>query len=137
MSNFKTATRLKLRFQTEQGTVSVERLWDMSGQTICELLNKAQAEVDDLGGTSATYTWDDTKKKNKALELATLRRDILKEILETKKSERDEQKNEAAVNAEIQELNELIKRKQNEERESKPLDELIKMRDELTKKKQS
>ena len=135
MSNFKTATRLKLRFQTEQGTVSVERLWDMSGQTICELLNKAQAEVDDLGGTSATYTWDDTKKENKALELATLRRDILKEILETKKSERDEQKNEAAVNAEIQELNELIKRKQNEERESKPLDELIKMRDELAKKK--
>lgn len=135
MSNFKTATRLKLRFQTEQGTVSVERLWDMSGQTICELLNKAQAEVDDLGGTSATYTWDDTKKENKALELATLRRDILKEILETKKSERDEQKNEAAVNAEIQELNELIKRKQNEERESKSLDELIKMRDELAKKK--
>ena len=135
MSNFKTAARLKLRFQTEQGTVSVERLWDMSGQTICELLNKAQAEVDDLGGTSATYTWDDTKKENKALELATLRRDILKEILETKKSERDEQKNEAAVNAEIQELNELIKRKQNEERESKPLDELIKMRDELAKKK--
>jgi len=137
MSNFKTATRLKLRFQTEQGTVSVERLWDMSGQTICELLNKAQAEVDDLGGTSATYTWDDTKKENKALELATLRRDILKEILETKKSERDEQKNEAAVNAEIQELNELIKHKQNEERENKPLDELIKMRDELAKKKQS
>lgn len=137
MSNFKTATRLKLRFQTEQGTVSVERLWDMSGQTICELLNKAQAEVDDLGGTQATYTWDDTKKENKALELATLRRDILKEILETKKSERDEQRNEAAVNAEIQELDKLIKRKQNEERESKPLDELIKMRDELAKKKQS
>lgn len=126
MSNFKKATQMKLRFQTEQGFVSVERIWDLDGATIAKLANEAKKTVDDLGG-SQTYSWDDgNTTENKELEKATLRRDILVEILETKKAEKNAAANNAALSAEEQELMAAIKEKESEERKNMSLDDLKK-----------
>ena len=126
MSNFKKATQMKLRFQTEQGFVSVERIWDLDGATIAKLANEAKKTVDDLGG-SQTYSWDDSNTtENKELEKATLRRDILVEILETKKAEKNAAANNAALSAEEQELMAAIKEKESEERKNMSLDDLKK-----------
>lgn len=126
MSIFKKATQMKLRFQTEQGFVSVERIWDLDGATIAKLANEAKKTVDDLGG-SQTYSWDDSNTtENKELEKATLRRDILVEILETKKAEKNAAANNAALSAEEQELMAAIKEKESEERKNMSLDDLKK-----------
>lgn len=117
---------MKLRFQTEQGFVSVERIWDLDGATIAKLANEAKKTVDDLGG-SQTYSWDDSNTtENKELEKATLRRDILVEILETKKAEKNAAANNAALSAEEQELMAAIKEKESEERKNMSLDDLKK-----------
>lgn len=135
MSNFKKATQMKLRFQTEQGTVSVERLWDLDGTTIAKLANEAKKTVDDLGG-SQTYTWDDNSTtENKELEKAILRRDILVEILETKKAEKNAAANNAALSAEEQELMAAIKEKESEERKNMSLADLKKKLEEVRSKK--
>lgn len=135
MSNFKKATQMKLRFQTEQGTVSVERLWDLNGATIAKLANEAKKTVDDLGG-SQTYTWDDNSTtENKELEKAILRRDILVEILETKKAEKNAAANNAALSAEEQELMAAIKEKESEERKNMSLADLKKKLEEVRSKK--
>lgn len=136
MSIFKKATQMKLRFQTEQGTVSVERIWDLDGATIAKLANEAKKTVDDLGG-SQTYTWDDSSTtENKELEKATLRRDILVEILETKKAEKNAAVNNAALSAEEQELMAAIKEKESEERKNMSLADLKKKLEEVRSKKQ-
>ena len=135
MSNFKKASQMKLRFQTEQGTVSVERLWDLNGATIANLANEAKKTVDDLGG-SQTYTWDDNNTtENKELEKEILRRDILVEILETKKAEKNAAANNAALSAEEQELMAAIKEKESEERKNMSLADLKKKLEEVRSKK--
>lgn len=136
MSIFKKATQMKLRFQTEQGFVSVERIWDLDGATIAKLANEAKKTVDDLGG-SQTYSWDDSNTtENKELEKATLRRDILVEILETKKAEKNAAANNAALSAEEQELMAAIKEKESEERKNMSLADLKKKLEEVRSKKQ-
>lgn len=126
---------MKLRFQTEQGTVSVERLWDLNGATIAKLANEAKKTVDDLGG-SQTYTWDDNSTtENKELEKAILRRDILVEILETKKAEKNAAANNATLSAEEQELMAAIKEKESEERKNMSLADLKKKLEEVRSKK--
>ena len=135
MSNFKKASQMKLRFQTEQGTVSVDRLWDLNGATIANLANEAKKTVDDLGG-SQTYTWDDSNAtENKELEKAILRRDILVEILETKKAEKNVAANNAALSAEERELMAAIKEKESEERKNMSLADLKKKLEEVRSKK--
>lgn len=127
---------MKLRFQTEQGFVSVERIWDLDGATIAKLANEAKKTVDDLGG-SQTYSWDDSNTtENKELEKATLRRDILVEILETKKAEKNAAANNAALSAEEQELMAAIKEKESEERKNMSLADLKKKLEEVRSKKQ-
>lgn len=136
MSNFKKATQMKLRFQTEQGFVSVERLWDLDGVTIAKLANEAQKTVDALGGATQTYTWDDSKTtESKELELAILRKDILADILETKKADKNAAANNAMLSAKEQKLMARIAAKEDEALDNMSLEDLKKQLAEVRSQK--
>lgn len=84
MSNFKKASKLKLRFNTTKGPLSAEQLWDLT-QTALETSVRAQKKIlkktddDDLGFLDVSTTTNPVEQ---------LRFDILKEVYLDKKAER-------------------------------------------------
>jgi len=82
MSNFKTASKMKLRFNTDRGVLSVEQLWDLSLNSLSSLIrsskellvNNNDDELSFLGDLPVAHTDDQ------------LRFDILKEVFLDKKS---------------------------------------------------
>lgn len=123
---FDKATRIKLRFSTDRGTLSVEDVWDLNLtqlNTLAKSLNrknKEAAEEDFLSTKSEVDTLD------------KLRFDIVIYILETKKAEnvaRDEAKNKKAKREEIMTI---IQQKQVEAQKGKSIEELMKELDALT-----
>lgn len=84
MSNFKKASKLKLRFNTTKGPLSAEQLWGLT-QTALETSVRAQKKIlkktddDDLGFLDVSTTTNPVEQ---------LRFDILKEVYLEKKAER-------------------------------------------------
>ena len=124
---YKQANRMKLRFNTEKGMLTVEQLWDCSramiGRTIKAVndILKEQEPTGDLdflneGSIKAT----DPENK--------LRFDILKDIYLTKTAEAEALRNAAQIKAHNEKIDAIIARKQEEELESLSLEDLEKLR---------
>lgn len=117
---FEKASRMKLRYQTNRGVISVEDLWDLSLEsldTIAISLNKKLKE-------SQTESFIKTKTKD-TTELE-LKFNIVKHIIDVKLSEAEARKNAAEKRAKKQKLMDLIAKKQDAELEGKSVDELMK-----------
>lgn len=117
---FDKATRLKLRFYSNKGLLSVEQVWDLSLTALNEIakdlsrqVKAAQSDEEDFIGT----------KSNVDSELQ-LRFDIVKNIISVKLKERDESKDAAERKANNQVILELIQRKKQQELEGKSVEEL-------------
>ena len=101
MSNFEQASRLKLRFTTTKGQLSVEDLWELSLDsldTIAKAVNrqlKASEEDSFVKVRTRTNTED------------TLRLEILKRVIEVKLQEAEEKKNRTEKAAQLALLREL------------------------------
>jgi len=134
MDLFEKASRLKLRFASLAGPLSVEQLWDLPITTkakngadlagIARNLNhqlKASSD-DDLPFLSST------KKADSDTQLAF---DIVRHIVETKQAEAAKAAETAANRDKKQQILALIATKENEELGSKGLDELRKLAAEL------
>lgn len=125
MSNFLKASRLKLRFSSGKGLLSVEDLWDLSLEsldTIAKAVNKqlkAESEESFIG-----------KKTTKNSELA-LQLEILKEVIQVKLEEKEAKTKRAERNAQLAQLRELAASKSNEALAGKSLEEINKMIAEL------
>lgn len=122
---FEKASRMKLRYQTNRGVISVEDLWDLSLEsldTIAISLNKKLKE-------SQTESFIKTKTKD-TTELE-LKFNIVKHIIDVKLSEAEARKNAAEKRAKKQKLMDLIAKKQDAELEGKSVDELMKELDAL------
>lgn len=117
---FEKASRMKLRYQTNRGVISVEDLWDLSLEsldTIAISLNKKLKE-------SQTESFIKTKTKD-TTELE-LKFNIVKHIIDVKLSEAEARKSAAEKRAKKQKLMDLIAKKQDAELEGKSVDELMK-----------
>lgn len=117
---FEKATRMKLRFQTSRGVLSVEDLWDLNLESLDSIaigLNKKLKE-------SQTESFIKTKTKD-TTELE-LKFDIAKHIIDVKVAELEARKDAAEKRAKKQKLMELISKKQDAELEGKSVDELMK-----------
>ena len=106
------AVRKKLRFETPQGSMTLEDLWDLpltatgnkvSIDTIATAIANAEEKV--ISVVQARKTNPD----------ATLRRQIINEIIGIKQAEINEKNNASAKQAEIQQLKEILEQKQAEE----------------------
>jgi hypothetical protein len=117
---FEKASRMKLRYQTNRGVISVEDLWDLSLESLDAIaisLNKKLKE-------SQTESFIKTKTKD-TTELE-LKFNIVKHIIDVKLSEAEARKNAAEKRAKKQKLMDLIAKKQDAELEGKSVDELMK-----------
>lgn len=119
---FDQATRLKLRFESNKGLLSVEQVWDLNLTALNEMakgLNRqvkaAQTDEEDFIGT----------KSNVDSELQ-LRFDVVKHIIGVKLKERDDTKDAAERKASNQAILELIQRKKQQELEGLSIEELEK-----------
>lgn len=134
MEIYKKAAILKLRIQTQHGPLAPEQLFDLKMTELAKLI-KAQNEVikksrsledselDFLEGTS-------DGKDN--LEL--LKFDILKDVYLEKKHQSEQDAEDTQKRLELSKIDELIAKKQDAELESMSLEDLMKKREELTRK---
>ena len=117
---FVKASRLKLRFSTSKGLISVEDLWDLpltALDTIAKNLNKEVKE-------SAEESF--IKMKTSASTLATLRFEIVKHIIEVKLNEAEAAQKRAENKERKAQILALIAEKQNKELSEKSIADLMK-----------
>ena len=119
---YKEATRLKLRFQTLRGPLSIENLWDLSMEELDVLAVKLQQEYKESGKKSFLV-----KKSKKDKELK-LKFDITLDILTTKVEEAAAAADANEIKRHNTRIDELIAQKQEEELKSLSVEELEKLR---------
>jgi hypothetical protein len=134
MNIFEEATRLKLRFQTVKGNLTVEQLWDLSldnGESnLCELASELVTDIQNKPEEALSFFKKANNKKN---ELAELKFDIVKYIVTSRVAEIEEKTNEAVKKSEIEELNKLIAAREFESKANLSLEELKALKEQLTK----
>jgi hypothetical protein len=118
---FKEATRLKLRFVTNKGTLSTEQLWDLSLQDLDSLAVSLEKAYNESKGKSFLVR---KNAKDKGLKLQF---DIALEILQTKVEEAELAREAAENKQHNQKIMALIAEKQDEELKEKSVAELKRM----------
>ncbi len=91
MSNFKQASKEKLRFETTKGNLSTEQLWDLTITDLDVLAVKLEEQHKESGRKSFVV------KKSVKDKTAKLRFDIVLEILNTKMEEAETAQDAADV----------------------------------------
>ena len=115
---YKEVSRQRIRFQTAQGPLTVEQLWDLSVNDLDKLAVSLEEAHKNSKGKSFL---EKRTTKDKTLKLQF---DVVLDVLQTKVDEAEE----ARIKKENKEHNEkiitLIKNKQDKELEGKSIDEL-------------
>ena len=127
---FEKASRMKLRFATVQGNLSVEDLWDLP------LTHTSRANLDDIArGLYREIKESDvqsfvveTKKADETVQLAF---DIVKHIIDVKKAEKANAESAAANKSKVQQILALIAQKEAEQMAGQSIDDLRKLVEEL------
>ncbi len=115
MDIFEKASRIKLRFTTNRGELTVEDLWGMhltskSGFDLDTIAKDVNRELKALGEESFVET-----KVNPAKEATELRLDILKYVIAAKQRENQEAQARAGRKAERERLMAALENKQQQE----------------------
>lgn len=123
MSIFQEASKVKLRFNTKKGMLSVEQLWDLSLTALTTIIRNLKKELkknsdDDLSFLDETVTVDKT---------VTLRFEVAKAIYLTKKAEKDAAIDAIEKKQHNQRVMELIQRKKEEKLSEMSIEELEKL----------
>jgi hypothetical protein len=117
---FEKASRMKLRFNTQRGVLSVEDLWDLpliQLDNIAIALNKKLQE-------SKTESFIKTRTKD--ITELELKFNIAKHIIDVKLQEQEDRLLESEKKAKRQKILDLMAKKQDAELEGKSLEELAK-----------
>ena len=119
---YKSASKLKLRFQTNVGLVSVEQLWELN---LVQLSNavKAVKKVLKKDDDDELSFLEDGKKVDVENQL---RFEILKDVYLTKKKESDEIREAADIKAHNQKILALIAEKKDDSLKGMSIEELEK-----------
>jgi hypothetical protein len=120
MSDFKQASKLKLRFLTSKGMLSVEQLWDLSQNDLSNSI-KAVKKVLKKNDDDELSFLEDSKVVDTENQLKF---DILKDVYLTKKKELDDARDALQIKERNQKILSLIAEKQDESLKSLSIDEL-------------
>lgn len=125
---YKKASKKKLRFSTNRGSLSVEQLWDLPKEEIRQLVIKAREAAKKSSGevSDTELSFLDAPAKTKATD-DELRFEILKDIYLTKKSAEEKAQKRAEVKENNKKILDLIARKQDEALEKKSIAQLEKL----------
>lgn len=117
---FDKATRMKLRFTTDRGFLSVEDIWDLNLSQLNNLAKSLRKKLKE----SEEEDFLNTKSESDATE--KLRFDIVLNVLEIKKMEKAEKEQATELKAKREKLMGLIAEKQDAALRDKPVEELLK-----------
>ncbi len=122
---FEKAVRLKLRFDSPQGLLSTEDLWELPLTST----NKKQANLDDLAihlnkEFKETTTESFVKKVVKSNDITKLKFDIVLKVIEVKQIEAEAASLKKTNAEKKQKLLELVAMKQDESLKGKSVEEL-------------
>ncbi len=106
MSNYKEASRLGLRINTNKGALSVEQLWSLTLPQLDELAVSLEENVEK--SISKTFL----KKRTNKNKLAQLSFDIVLDILQTKMAEAEELQSASEIKKHNDKILTLIAEKQ-------------------------
>ena len=128
MEIYKKASKKKLRFSANRGSLPVEQLWDLPKEEIRQLVIKAREAAKKSSGevNDSELSFLDSPVKTKATD-DELRFEILKDIYLTKKTAEEKAQKRAESKANNKKILELIARKQAEALEKKSVKELEKL----------
>lgn len=120
MSNdlFIQATRLKTRFKTSQGSLTVEDLWDLNLESL-DCLAVGLDEAIQKAGTKSFIGKRNTKVATDELAFA-----VVKHVIDTKLAEAEQAKQRAANQNEREFLRGLLRERQTEELKNLPREEI-------------
>mgnify|MGYP003424262987 FL=1 len=124
---FERASRLKLRFSTAKGTVTVEELWDFPLETLDTLAQQAHKKLKEQD--EASFIPTTTAPRGDATLQLTF--DILKHVIETKFAEEQARKSRAETRQRLTMLKELEATKSNEALLKQPLSKIRQQREAL------
>lgn len=117
-ANFETATRRKLRFQTTKGNLSIEDLWDVPLTVLDEAYKGLSRQIREAEDDSLL------SKKDSGVEEASLKRDLVKHVVQVRQAEAEAKTARAARRQQAARVRELIAQKQDEALAGKSTDEL-------------
>lgn len=125
---YKQASKLKLRFNTEKGSLTVEQLWDCSRAMLARSIKSVNEILKELEPTGDLDFLTDSGVVKASDPENTLRFKILKDIYITKTEEANAKRDEAEIRLHNDKIDRIIARKQDEELDSMSLEDLEKMR---------
>lgn len=133
MANFEKAVRMKLRFDTPKGQLSVEELWDIpleseKGVSLDGLAVALHQKI--KSGAEVSFVRKDSSKSAE-YETVQLKFDIVKHIIDIRVAEKEAAEKSRANRAQKQRILELIAQKQDESLAGKSVEELMAMVDQL------
>ena len=129
---FEQATRLKLRYDTPRGQISVEDLWDLP------LTHEKSLNLDDIAKElfiklQSNVGLSFVKKETSINDIHQLKFDIVKRIIDIKMKELDDRKLAASNKQMKDKLLNIIAERKDEELKNKPIEELVAMVEKLEK----
>ena len=129
---FEKATREKFRFQSSQGALSVEDLWDLPLTS-----DTGRANLDDIAKGISRYLKESTGEESFVAQpkveddTPKVMLEIVKHVIAVKLAEAEERKKLRENKMKKQQILSIIAKKQDEKLETASLDELQKMVEEL------
>lgn len=122
MENFEKATKLRLRWETSQGQLSVEDLWDLKLDPLDVIAKSVYKKLQNEGEES----FIPSKRTNKPQTYNDLRLDILKYIIDVKVEEEKAKALRAERKIELARLKEVAANKADEQLSKLDLEDLRK-----------
>ena len=98
---YKKASKLKIRFNTSKGLLSVEQMWDLSMTAVANVVKSLKKELNVESDDDLSFLDENAPQVDTVLQLKF---DIAKDIYLSKRAERDEQVASVNKKAELQKL---------------------------------
>ena len=123
---YKKASRLKLRFKTKFGLLTVDQLWEIKLNDLKAAVKDAHAEWKKLSKVDSELSFLDGSTDSED-EIPKLTFDILKDVYTTRQDEIKSASEAAVVNREIKHLEEILAAKKEESLKSMSVEEIEKL----------
>lgn len=120
---YKKASKLKLRFQTTKGQLSVEQLWSLPMADLVVAIKTAKKVIDINTGDDELSFLDENKKTD---EKAVLTFNILKDIYLTRMEEMEAKRKAKETKAQNEEILSIIHERTLKEKSVEELEALLK-----------
>lgn len=133
MNNFQKASKAKLRFETNAGTLTTEDLWDLplSDESKTEDLNRIAKRLNKLVKSDTEEDFVSIVSKSNTID--KLRFDIVKEVIDIRIEELDKKNSEEAKRSRIQRIKAKLAAAEDKELDEKTPEELKAMLAEIEK----